>query len=104
MLRNDEKEIPQLKKLKPKVSIEKILQTVSDELGCSKDARKTKIGLAIYLARDLSGTTCSKLGDLFGGISGVAITAGYNKIAGEIAENKRLKRKVAKIRARIVNI
>ena len=28
--RNDEKEIPQLKKLKPKVSLEKILQVVSD--------------------------------------------------------------------------
>jgi len=35
--RNDEKEIPQLKRLKPKISLEKILQVVSDEFGCSKE-------------------------------------------------------------------
>ena len=36
-IRNDEKEIPQLKRLKPKVSLETILQAVSDEFGCSKE-------------------------------------------------------------------
>jgi len=30
------KEIPQLKRLKPKVSLEKIFQVVSGEFGCSK--------------------------------------------------------------------
>jgi REP element-mobilizing transposase RayT len=110
LLRNDEKEIPQLKRLKPKVSLEKILQVVSDEFGCSKEKilekghKKNKArSLATYLARDLSGTTCSKLGNFFGGVSGAAITMGYNKITKEMAEDKRLKRKVVKLKARIVN-
>ena len=95
----------------PKVSLEKILQVVSDEFGCGKEKilekgrKKNKArAFAIYLARDLSGTTCSKLGDFFGGVSGAAITVGYNKIAGEMAGDKRLKRKFAKLKARIVNI
>jgi hypothetical protein len=109
--RNDEKEIPQLKRLKPKISLERILQVVSDEVGCGKEeilekGRKNNNarGLAIYLARDLSGETCGKLGDYFGGVSGAAITLRYNKITKEMAENKRLKRKVKKIKLGLVNI
>ncbi len=109
--RNDEKEIPQLKRLKPKISFEKILQVVSDEFGCGKKkilekGRKNNKAraLAIYLARDLSGATCGKLGDYFGGVSGAAITVRYNKIAKEVAENKKLKRKVEKIKTQLVNI
>lgn len=109
--RNDEKEIPQLKKFKPKISLEKILQVVSDEFGCGKEKilekgrknNKARV-FAIYLARDLSGATCSKLGDYFGGVSGAAITVRYNKIAKEMAEDKRLKRKVEKIKTQLVNI
>jgi len=44
------------------------------------------------------------LGDFFGGVSGAAITVAYNKIAGEMGGDIRLKRKVANIKARIVNI
>ena len=111
LLRNDEKEIPQLKRLKPKVSLEKILQVVSDEFECSKEKilekgrKKNKARvIAIYFARDLSGITCSKLGDFFGGVSGAAITVGYNKIFGEMAGDKKLKGKVDKIKNRIFNI
>jgi len=39
-----------------------------------------------------------------GGVSGAAITLRYNKVAKEVAEDKILKRKVEKIKARIVNI
>jgi len=109
--RNDEKEIPQLKRLKPKISLEKILQVVSDEFGCSKEKilekgrknNKARV-LAIYLARDFSGATCSKLGDYFGGVSGAAITVRYNKVAKEVAEDKKLKTKVEKIKTQLVNI
>jgi hypothetical protein len=82
-----------------------------DEFGCSKEKIREKgrknnkaRSLAIYLVRDLSGATCSALGDYFGGVSGAAITVRYNKIAEEMAEDKRLKRKVGKIKARIINI
>ncbi|MCK5509459.1 MAG: hypothetical protein KAI50_13185, partial [Desulfobacterales bacterium] len=70
-----------------------------------KGLKKNKArSLAIYLARDLSGTTCIKLGNFFGGVSGAAITLGYNKITKEMAEDKRLKRKFVKLKARIINI
>jgi len=108
--RHDEKEIPQLRKLKPKVSLETILQAVGDEFGYSekKIREKGRKGnrprdIAIYLARDISGVTCGRLGDYFGGVSGAAITVRYNKIAGKMAEDESLKRKIARIRGRIVN-
>jgi hypothetical protein len=100
LARNDEKEIPQLKRLKPTISLKSILQTVSNEFGCSKEkilekGRKNNKArsLAIYLARDLSGITCIELGDYFGGVSGAAITVRYDKIAEEMAGDKRLKKK-----------
>ena len=108
--RNDEKEIPQLKRLK-KASLETILQAVSDEFGCSKEMIREKgrknnksRGIAVYLARDLSGATCGKLGDFFGGVSGAAVTMRYNKVAEEVAGDKRLKRKMDKTKNRILNI
>jgi hypothetical protein len=39
-VRGDGKEIPQLKKLKPKVSIKTIFQHVCDEFGCSEEEVK----------------------------------------------------------------
>ncbi|MBW2651064.1 MAG: transposase [Deltaproteobacteria bacterium] len=108
--RHDEKEIPQLRKLKPKVSLETILQAVSDESGYSEKEIREKgrkgnrpRDIAIYLARDISGVACGGLGDYFGGVSGAAITVRYNKIAGKMAEDESLKRKIARIRGRIVN-
>ncbi len=88
MAGNNEKENPQFKKrLKSKVSLEKILQVVSDEFGCSKEkilgkGRKNNKArsLAIYLVRDLSGATFSKVDAYFGGVSGAAFTVRYNKI------------------------
>ncbi len=109
--RNDEKEIPQFKRFKPKVSLKTILQAVIDEFGCSKEkirekGRKNKKSrkIVIYLTRDLSGTTCSKLGDIFGGVSGAANIVRYYKVAEEMAGDKRLKRKVDKVKDRIFNI
>ena len=58
--------------------------------GCKNNKPR---GIAAYLARDLSGATCGKLGDFFGGVSGAAITVRYNKVAEQVAEDKRLKRK-----------
>ncbi len=40
--RNDEKEIPQLKKLKPKAPLATIIQSVCDEFGCSEEQAKMR--------------------------------------------------------------
>lgn len=109
--RGDEKEIPQLRELSPRPSIEKILKIIRDELGCSKEEilerdRKRNIcrEIAIYVTRDMSGLKCKEMGKYFGGISGAAITMSYKKMAKEIAMNRKLERKVRKIIRRIFNI
>jgi len=107
----EKKEIPQLKKLKPKVSLKRILKAVCDEYGCSEGQIREKgrkrhqaRELAIYLSRELSGAPCKDLGRFFGGVSGAAITMRYNQVAKETARNKRLRGKANKIKKQIFNI
>ncbi len=109
--RNDEKEIPQLKKLKPRVSLEKVVQAVTQEFHCSqeriiaKGRKKNKAReVALYIARDMSGMSCKDLGEYFGGVSGALITIMHNRIADESRQNKRLKHRIDKIRKQIFNI
>ena len=108
--RNDEKEIPQLKKLKPKVSLEKVVEAVTQEFNCSqeriiaKGRKKNKAReVALYIARDMSGMSCKDLGEYFGGVSGALITIMHNRIADESRRNRRLKHRIDKIRKRIFN-
>lgn len=75
----DAKDIPQLKKLRPQVSPEKIITTVAAATGCSSDTiigkgrkRNQTREIAIYLAQQLCTLTCVELGRYFGGISGAA--------------------------------
>jgi putative transposase len=108
--RDDEKEIPQLKRLKPKVPLERIVQAVCCEVGCSEENVREKgrhrngaRRITIYLARDLSGIPCKELGNYFGGVSGAAVTLIYNQVAGEAARNRRLRTKANKIKKQILN-
>jgi hypothetical protein len=109
--RQDEKEIPQLKKLKPKVPLETILTAVCGEFGCNQEQILTKgrkknkaRKVAIYLARDLSGMSGKDLGLYFGGVSGALFTIMYNRIVQEAAQNRGLKKRLEKIKNRILNI
>jgi len=109
--RDDQKEIPQLKKLKPRVAIKNIVQTVSEQFKCSEDmitgkGRKNNKAreVAIYLARDMSGASCKDLGLYFGGVSGALITIMHKRIAEKSAQNRKLKRKIDTIKKRIFNI
>jgi REP element-mobilizing transposase RayT len=109
--RDEEKEIPQLSKLKPRPSVERIVQAVGNEFGCRKGAvlergRKNNKAreIAIYLARDLSGISCKELGMFFSGISGAAITMKYKQIIKEMDNNKSFRRKVNRIKKHILNI
>ena len=109
--RQDEKEIPQLKKLKPKVQLETIVHAVCEEFGCNevqvlkKGRKKNKAReVAIHLARDLSGMSCKDLGIHFGGVSGALITIMYNRMAKETVNNKQLKGKISRVKKQIFNI
>jgi hypothetical protein len=110
-MREDEKEIPQLKKLKPRVTPEIIVEQVSKVFKI-EDAKILKKGLkrnkarevAIYLTRELSRLSCKDLGVFFGGVSGALITMMNKRIVEEIDKNRTLKRKVEKIKNQIFNI
>jgi chromosomal replication initiation ATPase DnaA len=90
-VKQEEKEIPQLKKLKPKVLPETVAQAVCREFDCSaeqviiKGRKKNKAReVAIYISRTLSGMSCKELGLYFGGVSGALITIMYNRIPKDI--------------------
>lgn len=109
--RDDEQEIPQIKKLKPKPPLETIVSIVCDEMGYSEEqvfekGRNHNIGreMAIFLARDFSGVSCKALGNYFGGISGPAITLNYNHFTRKLASDKKLMDKKNKIKKRILII
>ncbi|MCF6155784.1 MAG: hypothetical protein E3K36_11155 [Candidatus Brocadia sp.] len=103
--RNTEREIPQLRKLKPRISLGAILRRVCDEFGCSEEQIQRKGGkdnkvraIAMYLARDLSGMSCKELGEFFGGITGAAITMKYKQMNAELTQHKKLHKKTMQIK------
>ena len=111
LLREDEKEIPQLKRLKPSVAPEIIVEQVSIEFKIEvanilrKGLKRNKARkVAIHLTRELSRLSCKDLGVFFGGVSGALITMMNKRISEEIDRNRTLKRRVEKIKNRIFNI
>ena len=109
--RKDDKEMPQLKKLKPLISEEIVVEQVAKAYNCNADfilqkgrKRNKAREVAIYFARDLTGLSCKDLGSYFGGVSGALITTMHHRIAKEADENKRLSNKLKKIRNQIFNI
>jgi REP element-mobilizing transposase RayT len=108
--RNDEDEIPQLKRLKPQVTVDAIVQAVCASFGSSEKQIREKgrkgnkaRDIAIYLARDLSRSSCKELGHFFGSISGAAITVRYNHVTTEMQGDRRLNRQLKRIRKQILN-
>jgi len=104
-LREDEKEIPQLKKLKPRVDPVTIVEQVSKVFKIEvtkilkKGLKRNKAReVAIFLSRELSRLSCKDLGVFFGGVSGALITMMNKRIIEEIDRDPRLKKKVEKIK------
>jgi REP element-mobilizing transposase RayT len=109
--RKDEKEIPQLKKLKPKIALENVVKAVALDFACTKEfiivkgRKKNKAReVAMYLARDMSGVSCKDLGLYFGGVSGALITIMHKRIVEESSQNRRLRHRLDGIKKRIFNI
>jgi hypothetical protein len=109
--RREEKEIPQLKKLRPKPAIEKIIEAVANEFGCSRDdilrsgkKKNQARDIAIYIARTASGNSCKWLGEYFGGITGAGITMKYSQMKALFVQDKKIGKKIEKINKRIFNI
>jgi len=109
--RDDEKEIPQLRSLKPRVPPKRVINEVCKEFGRSLEQvlERGRKGnwpreVAIYLTKELSGLTCKDLGIYFGGVSGALVTMMSNHIAREKAGDRTLETKIEKIKRRILNI
>lgn len=109
--REDEKEIPQLKRLKPKIALESVVQAVAQDFGCSQELilvkgrkKNTAREVAIYLARNMSGVSCKNLGEYFGGVSGALITIMHNRIAQKVLQNRKLRHRLGRIKKQIFNI
>jgi len=106
----DDKEIPQLRQLKPAIKVEMVVEAVrvefnQDEAFLLNKGRKRNIArdTAIYLARDLTGESGKALGEYFGKISGAGITRRYNYVSKSINTNSKLRRQVNQLRKKIVN-
>jgi putative transposase len=109
--RSGEKEIPQLKELKPRITPDDVVAAVRKEFGCDTEmivqkGRKgnTARDVAIYLAKDLTGVSGIKLGDYFGNISGAGVTVRYSHVAKTISRNPRLRGKISRIKKRIIKL
>jgi putative transposase len=109
--KKEDKEIPQLKRLKPRLTPDAIVEGVCEEFSTDKDsvikkgAKRNKArDMAIYLSKDKCGITCKELGEYYGNVSGATITMAYNRIEKEINRNKRFKGRLNKIKKRILNI
>lgn len=106
----ENKEIPQLKYFSPKLTLESLVADVCREFGCERETilQKGKKGnlardIAIYLCREMTGKKSVGLGMYFGGITGAGITVRYNQISKQIESDRKLKRRVNRIKRRIVN-
>ena len=106
-----EKEIPQLKALRPRPSLKTVHDAVCEEFGSSEEdiVKKGRKGnkvrdVAIYLSRSHSGLSCNELGRVYGGISGAAITMKYKQISEAISSDKQLWRRLQRLNRCILNI
>ena len=105
-----DREIPQLKELKPHPQIEAIVQKVAEHFKMTPErvlasGRKRNIGrdAAIYLSRELSGLSCQALGRHFGGVSGASITMRFNAVARSLKKNRKLAESIKLLRRVMTN-
>jgi chromosomal replication initiation ATPase DnaA len=60
--------------------------------------------VALYLARGLTGMGGKELGEIFGKVSGAAITMRHKAVSEKIRKNKRLKGRINRLAKQIINI
>ena len=108
--RKKDREVPQLKELKPRPEVEAIVEEVAKHFkataeciltsGCKRNVERD---VAIYLSRELSGLSGQALGRHFGGITGAGITMGCNRIARAMQKDRRLVKNIKLLRRKITN-
>lgn len=108
--RSEDKEIPQLRQLKPKISKETVIEYVCREFGCDLDIilrkgqkRNLARDTSIYLARELTSESGISLGEYFGNISNAAITNRVKYLSQKCEKDKQLMRKIQNLKQKIMN-
>jgi REP element-mobilizing transposase RayT len=108
--RSEDKEIPQLRRLKPTISKETVVEYVCREFGCDLDMilrkglkRNLARDISIYLSRQLTSESGISLGEYFGSISNAAITNRVNYLSRQCEENERLRRRIYNLKQKIMN-
>jgi hypothetical protein len=107
--RSDDKEIPQLRQLKPVISKESVVDEVCKEFGCDK-ALILRKGLKKNLARDISillvremtGESGKSLGEYFGNISNAAITNRVKYLSRKCQRDRSVRDKIKGLKKRIM--
>ena len=107
----DAKDIPQFKKLKPMIPLDRIVDTVVHVMGSNAvdiiikgKKRNSPREVAIYLSVRLSNKTCVELGRYFGGISGSAISLCAKQCAIRFETDKELRGEIEKVQRKILDI
>ncbi|OHB73758.1 MAG: hypothetical protein A2Z25_00745 [Planctomycetes bacterium RBG_16_55_9] len=105
-----DREIPQLKELKPRPKVETIIEEVAKHFEVTGECfltigrkRNVERDVAIYLSRELGGLSGQALGGRFGGISGAGITMGCNRIARAMRKDRRLAKNINLLCRKIMN-
>lgn len=100
----DNRDVAGLGALKPRESIDEVVQRVACYYGCQTDyitkkGKKKNVArdVAIYISRETTGEASVSLGRYFGGISGHAITMRCTKVKEALKENSRLRRDVKQL-------
>jgi len=109
-VRSENKEIPQLRQLKPMISKEVVAESVCKEFGCDLDMilrkglkRNLARDTSIYLARELTSESGISLGEYFGSVSNAAIANRVKLFSRKCEQDRRLRRRIEKLKQKIMN-
>jgi len=107
---HNEKEISQLKKIRLRPTVEKVVEEVGKEFGLqAKDMLRTgkkrnrAREIAIYLSQLHTGLTGKEIGEYFGHVSGARISMVLKKITSDVEASAAFKKVIEKLAKRIVN-
>jgi REP element-mobilizing transposase RayT len=108
--RSENKEIPQLRRLKPLVSKETVVINVCREFGCDKELilrkglkKNLARDISIYLVRELTAESGRSLGEYFGNISSAAITNRVSNLSRKSEKDRQLRDRIKKLKEIIMN-
>jgi hypothetical protein len=100
----DDNELSGLADLKPRPSVNQVVQRVADSLGCSIDhiickGKRQNVArdVAIYIARETTGQGAVDLGHYFGGVKGQTISMCCTRVKKAMENSKSLERNINRL-------